>query len=56
MGLVTQERQGTTLISRASYPAMRSLIAYMTEECCADVSCPTSSCAPRTKETAKVQS
>ena len=56
-GLVTQERQGTTLISRASYPAMRSLLTYLTDECCADVSCSTSSCAPRSaKEPAKAQS
>jgi ArsR family transcriptional regulator len=38
-GLVTQERQGTTLISRANFDAMRSLLGYMTEECCADASC-----------------
>jgi DNA-binding transcriptional ArsR family regulator len=52
-GLVTQERQGTTLICRASYPATRSLIAYLTDECCADSSCAPTGCAPRTaRETA----
>jgi DNA-binding transcriptional ArsR family regulator len=35
-GLVTQERQATTLICRASYPAMRSLLGYLADECCAD--------------------
>jgi DNA-binding transcriptional ArsR family regulator len=34
-GLVTQERQATTLICRANYPAMESLIGFLTEECCA---------------------
>jgi ArsR family transcriptional regulator, arsenate/arsenite/antimonite-responsive transcriptional repressor len=36
VGLVTQERQATTLICRASYPTMRRLIGFLTEECCAD--------------------
>jgi ArsR family transcriptional regulator, arsenate/arsenite/antimonite-responsive transcriptional repressor len=55
-GLVTQERHGTTLISRASYPAMQSLLTYLTEECCADASSPSSVCVPRAaKETAKAQ-
>ena len=38
-GLVSQERQGTTLISRADFDVMRGLIGYLTEECCADASC-----------------
>ena len=38
-GLVTQERQGTTLICRAHYPAMDSLIGFLTEECCIESSC-----------------
>ena len=32
--LVTQERQATTLICRANYPVMETLIGYLTEECC----------------------
>jgi ArsR family transcriptional regulator, arsenate/arsenite/antimonite-responsive transcriptional repressor len=40
-GLVTQERQGTTLICRANYPAMRSLIGFLIDECCADARCGT---------------
>lgn len=35
-GLVTQERHGTTLICRANYKAMASLIGYLSDECCAD--------------------
>src|ERR687886_1914822 len=40
-GLVTQERQATTLICRANYPVMRDLLDFMTEECCADARCTT---------------
>jgi ArsR family transcriptional regulator, arsenate/arsenite/antimonite-responsive transcriptional repressor len=40
-GLVTQERQATTLICRASYPAMNGLIGYLADECCADAGCST---------------
>jgi DNA-binding transcriptional ArsR family regulator len=39
-GLVTQERQATTLICRASYPGMDALIGYLADQCCADVSRP----------------
>jgi len=42
--LITQERQATTLICRASFPAMTALIGYLSDECCADGGCP----APRT--------
>ena len=38
-GLVTQERQATTLISRANYPAMDALLGFMAHECCADAAC-----------------
>lgn len=34
VGLVTQERQATTLICRANYPVMQALVEYLTEECC----------------------
>lgn len=40
-GLVTQERQATTLICRAHYPAMNALIGYLADECCADANCVT---------------
>ncbi len=32
--LVTQQRQGTTLICRANYPVMQALVGFLTEECC----------------------
>jgi len=38
-GLVTQERQATTLICRANYPAMNSLVGYLVDECCQDAGC-----------------
>lgn len=38
-GLVTQERQATTLICRANYPAMDSLVGFLVDECCADAAC-----------------
>lgn len=45
-GLITQERQATALICRAHYPTMSGLIAYLTDECCADgrTPCTTVSC------------
>ena len=38
-GLVTQERQATSLICRASYPVMRDLLGFLADECCADTAC-----------------
>jgi ArsR family transcriptional regulator len=38
-GLVTQERQATTLICRANYPTMNALIGFLADECCADTGC-----------------
>ncbi len=37
--LVTQERQNTSLICRANYPAMRGLTDFLVEECCAETAC-----------------
>jgi ArsR family transcriptional regulator, arsenate/arsenite/antimonite-responsive transcriptional repressor len=37
--LVTQERQTTSLICRANYPAMRGLTEFLVKECCADAGC-----------------
>src|SRR5437763_10888140 len=34
VGLVTQERQSTTLICRANYPVMRRLLGFLADECC----------------------
>jgi DNA-binding transcriptional ArsR family regulator len=38
-GLVTQERQATTLICRAHYPAMTALVGFLVNECCAAGKC-----------------
>jgi DNA-binding transcriptional ArsR family regulator len=38
-GLVTQERQATTLVCRANYPAMNELIGFLVDECCAESGC-----------------
>ena len=40
-GLVTQERQGTTLICRANYVAMEGLLGFLADECCADATAAT---------------
>ena len=39
-GLVTQERQSTTLICRANFPAMNTLLGFLADECCADAAVP----------------
>ncbi|MBU6379643.1 MAG: ArsR family transcriptional regulator [Gammaproteobacteria bacterium] len=44
VGLIRQERQSTTLICKANYAVMRSLVDFMVAECCAD-----SACAPAAK-------
>jgi ArsR family transcriptional regulator, arsenate/arsenite/antimonite-responsive transcriptional repressor len=38
-GLVSQERQGTTLICRTNYPAMTRLVGYLVDECCVEAGC-----------------
>lgn len=40
VGLISQERQSTTLICRANYDVMRALVGFLVEECCADSGCP----------------
>ena len=51
-GLVTQERQATTLICRAYYPAMNDLIGYLSDECCVEGAvgepCAPTSCGEKT--------
>ncbi len=37
-GLVTQERQATTLICRAHYPSMNALLGFLADECCIESS------------------
>jgi DNA-binding transcriptional ArsR family regulator len=36
IGLVTQDRKGTTLVCRAEFSAMNALVDYLSAECCAD--------------------
>jgi len=38
-GLVTQDRQATTLICRANYQAMDALVGFLVAECCAEAAC-----------------
>ncbi|MFL5181059.1 MAG: transcriptional regulator, partial [Microvirga sp.] len=35
--------QGTMLICRTNYPAMRGLLGFLADECCADAVCVTES-------------
>jgi DNA-binding transcriptional ArsR family regulator len=39
VGLIDQERRGTTLICRANYAVMQGLVDFLVAECCADVAC-----------------
>jgi ArsR family transcriptional regulator, arsenate/arsenite/antimonite-responsive transcriptional repressor len=39
VGLVTQERDATTLICRANYPVMRGLLEFLVAECCVEADC-----------------
>lgn len=39
VGLIRQERQSTTLICKANYDIMHSLVEFMVSECCADNAC-----------------
>lgn len=43
VGLVTQERDSTTLICRANYPVMHDLVGFLADECCAEGACPPTS-------------
>jgi ArsR family transcriptional regulator len=38
-GLVTQERDATTLICRANHPVMRGLLDFLVAECCTEADC-----------------
>ena len=44
VGLIRQERQGTTLYCHANYDLMQALLTFLVAECCAD-----SACAPISK-------
>lgn len=39
VGLISQERQATTLICRTNYDVMRGLVDFLVAECCADAAC-----------------
>jgi len=41
VGMITQERDGTTLICRANYPVMRGLVDFLVAECCSESNCAT---------------
>jgi DNA-binding transcriptional ArsR family regulator len=41
VGLVSQEREATTLICRANYPVMRGLVEFLVAECCTETDCAT---------------
>lgn len=49
VGLITQDREATTLICRANYTAMRGLLDFLAAECCADADVPRAE--PRTAST-----
>ncbi|MCT4368978.1 helix-turn-helix transcriptional regulator [Yangia mangrovi] len=36
VGLIRQERSGTTLHCHAEYPVMRALVGFLVDECCVD--------------------
>lgn len=39
VGLITQERDGTSLICRAHYPVMQGLVDFLVAECCSEAGC-----------------
>ena len=39
VGLITQQRDATTLICRANYPLMRGLVGFLVAECCTQADC-----------------
>jgi ArsR family transcriptional regulator len=39
VGLISQERDATTLICRANYQVMRGLVDFLVAECCAEADC-----------------
>ena len=47
-GLVSQERQGRALIYRADFLRMRSLLDFLTDDCCGGQACAAKPTAPDT--------
>jgi ArsR family transcriptional regulator, arsenate/arsenite/antimonite-responsive transcriptional repressor len=39
VGLITQERDATTLICRANYSVMRGLVGFLVDQCCTEADC-----------------
>ena len=39
VGLISQERDATTLLCRANYPVMRGLVGFLVAECCTEADC-----------------
>ena len=48
-GLVDVTRNGRSLIYVANYDAMNGVVAFLTENCCADAGCAPASCKPKEK-------
>lgn len=50
-GLISQRREGRSLIYAADYAAMNALVGYLVENCCAGAGCvPASDCQPKSSE------
>ena len=49
-GLVDVTRNGRSLIYVANFDAMNGVVAFLTENCCADAGCAPASCKPSSKE------
>ena len=39
VGLITQERDATTLYCKANYSVMRGLVGFLVDECCTESDC-----------------
>jgi len=39
VGLITQERDATTLFCKANYAIMRGLVGFLVDECCTEADC-----------------
>lgn len=54
-GLISQRRDGRSLIYSAHYPAMNDLVGYLMENCCGGATCaPGDECVPATADERKV--
>ena len=50
-GLVSQRRNGRSILYAADYAAMGALMAFLTENCCGGAGCaPAATCIPRTTD------